>query len=150
MSEEVPDRAPLPVREAWQQFQLPVRSWILAPRRQAVNDALYALEDAIANGERPTAEEVRTARTELDLARELVEEHHAALARDVDSWGDGAGMTVSHGVLADQLEAAGYTVLRPGEDIDDRDEEDETAGAPSVDSASGHRTHRGDGGETDD
>jgi hypothetical protein len=103
--------------DAWETFETLLRFHVLQEKRQRVNDALYALEVAIETGRRPTADEVATAREELDMARALVEDYYADLAIDADPWGAGAGQTVPYGVLADHLEAAGYRVARPGEDV---------------------------------
>lgn len=106
----------LPPSVAWATFGSLVWSHVLAPCRQDVAEALHDLEAAVKAGERPQASDVREARRALDEARALVEEQYADLADDVDTWGSGAGRTVPHGVLAEQLEDHGYTVRRPSEE----------------------------------
>lgn len=103
---------PLTDAEAWAAFGTRVYCHVLEPARQAANEALGDLADAVHDGRRPTAAQVRGARRALDEARDLVETHYAALAPGVDPWVDGVGGRVPYRALREQLEAAGYTVTR--------------------------------------
>lgn len=101
---------PLPPEEAWAQFDTALYCWFLEPARDDVSEALAALADAVHDGHRPTREQVDAARTALDRAREVLEDHYAELAPGAEPWDGGAGSTTPYGVMVDHLEAAGYDV----------------------------------------
>lgn len=103
---------PLPAAERYETFETCLWAYYLAPVRDEASSALYALEEAVRDGRRPSASEVRAARRSLNTARALVERHYASLASGVEPWGSGVGGKVPYGALKRQLEAAGYTVER--------------------------------------
>lgn len=107
---EDPTHEALTAAEAFEEFERPLWAYYLAPTRDDVSEALYACEEAVREGRRPTAEEITEARRALDDARKLVEEHYAALASAVEPWDDGVGRSVPYRALIEQLQDADYTV----------------------------------------
>lgn len=100
----------LPPDEAWGLFATAVWAWILEPAGSDVRHAMADMSEAVHDGHRPTAEQVRAARDALDRAREVVEDYHAELAPGVEPWDGGAGSTTPYGVMVDHLERGGYDV----------------------------------------
>lgn len=107
---EDPAHEPLSAAEAFEEFERPLWAYYLAPTRDDVSEALYACEEAVRDGRRPTAAEVDEARQALDAARELVESHYAELATGTEAWAEGVSNAAPYGAMREQLEAAGYRV----------------------------------------
>jgi len=102
--EDVAPAEPIPPAELWDASERYLWAYVLAEHRQTADDALYALEDAVRDGRRPTAAEITQAREAFDQARALLEDYYADLAADVAPWDAGVGGRVPYGVMRDQLD----------------------------------------------
>jgi hypothetical protein len=98
---------------AWREVgreQTMVRFYV---QRDDLDEALYEIEKALADGDPLTEDHIEAARDQLDYTRHLVEQL-TKLTDDAEPWDAGAGSLTPHGVLKEQLEDAGYKVIPPG------------------------------------
>jgi len=89
--------------------------------RWEVEDALWAIEEALRDDRAVDEAAVREARRHIDTLQHVLEDVIVPITDGVEPWDDGAGSTIPYGVMADHLESStGYDVERSGSD--DRDD----------------------------